>query len=291
MNPAPTAVSIEPAAARAGRGTAGAAVTATVPALSIGPALRRWREVRRLSQLELAVRADISTRHLSFVETGRSRPSPEMVLRLAEHLDLPLRERNRLLLAAGYAPAYSQTALTAPRMAPARAAVGQVLAGHEPYPAVVVDCSWQMVDANQSLTVFTDLVAPDLLAPPVNVLRVSLHPDGLAPHIANLGQWRAHLLARLARQVELTGDAGLAALDGELRGYPSDGPEPDVELPGPGDIVVPLRLRYDGGELAFISTIATFGTPLDVTLAELSIESFYPADERTAAVLRERSRR
>ncbi|WP_327024551.1 helix-turn-helix domain-containing protein [Micromonospora sp. NBC_01739] len=266
-------------------------MTATVPALSVGPALRRWREVRRLSQLELAARADISTRHLSFVETGRSRPSGEMVLRLAEHLDLPLRERNRLLLAAGYAPAYPQTALTAPRMAPARAAVRQVLAGHEPYPAVVVDRSWQMVDANQSLTIFTDLVAPDLLAPPVNVLRVSLHPDGLAPHIANLRQWRGHLLARLARQVELTGDAELVALDGELRGYPGGGPEPDVELPGPGDIVVPLRLRYDGGELAFLSTIATFGTPLDVTLAELSIESFYPADERTASVLRERTRR
>ncbi|MBY8875209.1 helix-turn-helix transcriptional regulator [Micromonospora sp. PLK6-60] len=267
-------------------------MTATAPAsvaTPVGESLRRWREVRRLSQLELSLRAEISTRHLSFVETGRSRPSREMVLRLAGPLDLPLRERNRLLLAAGYAPAYPETALAAPRMAAVRAAVRQVLAGHEPYPAAVVDRGWHLVDANRSLGLLTDLVAPELLAGPVNVLRVSLHPDGLAPHIANLGEWRGHLLSRLGRQIELTGDAELAALEEELRGYPCEDREPVVELPGPGEIVVPLRLRHDGGELVFLSTIATFGTPLDVTLAELSIESFYPADEHTAAVLRARA--
>ncbi|MEV4494010.1 helix-turn-helix transcriptional regulator [Micromonospora coxensis] len=268
-------------------------MTTTVHASAppVGEALRRWRELRRLSQLELSIRAEISTRHLSFVETGRSRPSREMVLRLAGPLDLPLRERNRLLLAAGYAPAYPENALGAPQMAAVRAAVRQVLAGHEPYPAVVVDRSWNLVDANSSLTLLTDLAAPELLAAPANVLRVSLHPDGLAPHIANLGEWRGHLLGRLARQVELTGDAELAALEAELRGYPCDSPEPEIELPGPGEIVVPMRLRHESGELVFLSTIATFGTPLDVTLAELSIESFYPADEHTTSVLRDRARR
>lgn len=257
----------------------------------VGEVLRRWRERRRLSQLELSIQAEISTRHLSFVETGRSTPSREMVLRLAERLDLPLRERNRLLLAAGYAPAYAETALDAPQMAAVRAAVRQVLAGHEPYPAVVVDRGWNMLDANASLALFTNLVAPDLLAAPANVLRISLHPDGLAPHIVNLGEWRGHLLSRLRRQVELTGDAELTVLEAELRGYPCDSPEPEIDLPGPGEIVVPLRLRHDSGELVFFSTIATFGTPLDITLAELSIESFYPANEHTASVLRERARR
>ncbi|WFF06572.1 helix-turn-helix transcriptional regulator [Micromonospora sp. WMMD1076] len=262
---------------------------APVGAPSVGESLRRWRDLRRLSQLELSIRAEVSTRHLSFVETGRSRPSREMVLRLADPLDLPLRERNRLLLAAGYAPAYPETALAAPRMAAVRAAVRQVLGGHEPYPAAVVDRGWHLVDANDSLAVLTERVAPELLAGRVNVLRASLHPEGLAPHIVNLGEWRGHLLNRLARQVELTGDAELAALEEELRGYPGGGPDRSVDQPGPDELVVPLRVRHDGGELCFLSTVATFGTPLDVTLAELSIESFYPADERTAAVLRERA--
>jgi hypothetical protein len=236
--------------------------------------------------LELSLRADISARHLSFVETGRAAPSREMVLQLADRLELPLRERNRLLLAAGYAPVYPESSLDAPQLAAVRAAVRQVLTGHEPYPAVVVDRGWHLVDANASLALFTAVVDPELLRPPVNVLRVSLHPDGLARHIVNLGEWRSHLLHRLRRQVELTADAELAELAEELRGYPCDQPEPEIELPGPGDIVVPLRLRRDGGELAFFSTVATFGTPLDVTVAELVIESFYPADERTAAALR-----
>lgn len=251
----------------------------------VGELLRHWREHRRLSQLELSLQAEVSTRHLSFVETGRSAPSRELVLQLAEQLDVPLRERNRLLLAAGYAPVYGETALDAPEMAAVRAAVRQVLAGHEPYPAVVVNRSWQLVDANASLTLLTDLVAPHLLAPPANVLRASLHPEGLAPHIANLAEWRGHLLGRLRRHVDITADPALADLLAELRGYPGGG-EHDADPPAPGEIVIPLRVRRDGRELAFFSTVATFGTPLDITVAELSIESFYPADAETAAVLR-----
>lgn len=251
----------------------------------IGELLREWRERRRLSQLELALRAEISARHLSFVETSRSRPSREMVLHLAEQLDVPLRERNHLLLAAGYAPVYAETALDSPQMSAVRAAVRRVLAGHEPYPAVVVDRRWDLVDANASLALFTDGVAPELLAPPANVLRVSLHPAGLAPRIVNLGEWRAHLLGRLRRQLVLDGDAELARLYEELRAYPCDQPEPEVEVPGPGEIVVPLRIRHGGRELAFLSTVATFGTPRDITVAELAIESFFPADPDTAAVL------
>jgi transcriptional regulator with XRE-family HTH domain len=255
----------------------------------VGELLRKWREYRRLSQLELALQAAVSTRHLSFVETGRAMPSREMVLHLAEQLDLPLRERNRLLLAAGYAPVYAETALDAPHMAAVRGAVRQLLAGHEPYPALMVDRAWNLVDANASVALFTDGVAPALLAPPINALRVSLHPAGMAPRIANLGEWRAHLLGRLRRQIALTAGPELAALYDELRAYPCDQPEPTVELPGPGDVVVPLRLRHGDRTLAFFSTVATFGTPLDVTVAELAIESFFPADAATAAFLRDRA--
>ena len=254
---------------------------------AFGELLRRWRQRRRLSQLELALEAEISTRHLSFVETRRARPSREMVLRLAESLELPLRERNRLLLAAGYPPAYAETALDAPPLAAVRAALRQVLTGHEPYPAVAVDRGWQLVEANAGVALLTAGVAPELLAPPANALRLSLHPAGLAPRIANLGEWRAHLLGRLRRQVALTADPALEQLYQELRAYPCDQPEPVVELPGPGDVVVPLRLRHAGGELAFLSTVATFGTPLDITVAELAIEAFFPADPATAAALRD----
>jgi len=240
--------------------------------------------MRRLSQLELAIQAEVSTRHLSFVETGRAAPSREMVLHLAEHLDVPLRDRNELLLAAGYAPAYPAGTLDSPRLSAVRAAVRQILTGHEPYPAVVVDRAWQLVDANSSVAVLTEGVAPELLAPPMNVLRVTLHPDGMAPRVANLPEWRAHLLERLRRQL-VTGDAELAALYEELRGYPGGEPGPDAEAPGPGDFAVPLRLRHRDRELAFFSTTATFGTPLDVTVAELAIESFFPADEETRKYL------
>lgn len=253
----------------------------------VGEMLREWREHRKLSQLEFALQARISSRHLSFVETGRSRPSREMVLRLAEGLDVPLRERNQLLLAAGYAPAYAETALDSPQMAVVRAAVRQVLAGHEPYPALAVDRGWNLVDANASLALITEGVAPELLAAPTNCMRIALHPRGLAPRIVNLGEWRAHLLGRLRRQAARTADPALTRLYEELRTYPCDQPEPEVELPGPGDIVVPLRLRYGDRVLAFFSTVTTFGTPLDITVAELAIESFFPADADTAAVLRD----
>jgi transcriptional regulator with XRE-family HTH domain len=251
----------------------------------VGELLRQWRERRRLSQMELALQTDISTRHLSFVETSRSKPSRAMVLRLAEQLELPLRERNHLLLAAGYAPVYSETALDNPHLSAVRAAVRQLLTGHEPYPAVVVDRGWNLVDANASVALLTEGVAPELLASPANVLRVSLHPDGMASRIINLGEWRAHLLGRLRREVALTANAALAALYDELRAYPCDQPAPESEVPGPGDIVVPLRIRHGDRELAFFSTVATFGTPLDVTVAELTIESFFPADAETASIL------
>ncbi|MFY1634199.1 helix-turn-helix transcriptional regulator [Solwaraspora sp. WMMB335] len=258
----------------------------TVTRSAVGELLRDWRRRRRLSQLELSIRADISTRHLSFLETGRSAPSREMVLQLADQLDLSLRERNRLLMAAGYAPVYPETSLDEPSMSVIRAAVRQVLTGHEPYPAVVVDRGWNLVEANTSLGVLTDLVSPWLLAPPANVLRASLHPQGLAPHIVNLGEWRAHLLHRLRRQVEASGDPALAELEDELSDYPGDD-SGEAEPTPVASIVVPLRIRRAGRLLSMFTTVATFGTPLDITVSELSIESFYPADQETARVLRE----
>ncbi|MEV0971536.1 helix-turn-helix domain-containing protein [Microtetraspora glauca] len=257
--------------------------TAPIYRRPVGELLRQWREYRRLSQLDLSIQAEISTRHVSFLETGRSKPSRDMILHLSEHLDIPLRERNHLLLAAGYAPVYSESTLASPQMVAVREAIGKLLAGHEPYPAVVVDRGWNLVDANAGIAQLAEGISPDLLA---NVLRASLHPDGLAPRIANLGEWRAHLLGRLKRQIGLTGDSGLAELYAELRGYPCDQPEPEVEVPGPGDILVPLRLRQADRELSFFSVMATFGTPLDITVAELMIESFFPADEETSRFLR-----
>lgn len=259
--------------------------TATQPR-RVGELLREWRERRRLSQLDLAVRAEISTRHLSFVETGRSAPSRDMVLHLTEELDVPLRERNHLLLAAGYAPVYAEHRLDAPALSAVRDALRQMLAGHEPYPAVVADRGWHLVESNASAALFTAGAGAELLTPPVNLLRLALHPAGLAPSIVNLGEWRAHLLGRLRRQVALTADPDLTDLYAELSDYPCDQPEPEIELPGPGDVFVPLRLRHAAGELSFFSTVATFGTPLEVTVAELVIESFFPADPHTAAVLR-----
>ncbi|WP_018656183.1 helix-turn-helix transcriptional regulator [Actinomadura flavalba] len=254
----------------------------------IGDRLRAWRHRRRLSQLELASAAQVSTRHLSFVETGRSMPSRAMVLRLAEHLDVPLRDRNLLLVAAGYAPGYAETPLPEPRMDGVRSALRQVLAAHEPAPALVVDRFWNLVDANAAAGLFLEDVAPELLRPPVNALRLSMHPDGMAGRIANLGEWRAHMIGRVRRHVALTADAALTSLYRELRDYP--GPRADVAAePDGGEVLVPLRLRADGRDLAFITTIATFGTPLDVTVAELAIEAFYPADAATTAFLRERA--
>jgi transcriptional regulator with XRE-family HTH domain len=261
------------------------AVIQRSPAASAGELLRRWRGHRRMSQMELALDAGISTRHLSFVETGRSQASREMILRLAEHLRVPLRERNALLLAAGFAPVYEETAMDAERMDAVRAAVRQVLAGYEPFPALVVDRWWTLLDANAGLGVLLDGVAPELLEPPVNALRIGLHPDGLAPRIVNRGEWRAHLLSRLARQVAATADRRLAELLDELTGYPAGPDDPATAVPERGDISVPLRLRYRDGELRFLSIVSTFGTPLDITVEELSIEAFLPADPRTAAAL------
>jgi transcriptional regulator with XRE-family HTH domain len=250
----------------------------------VGELIRRWRERRRISQLDLSISAEISTRHLSFVETGRANPSREMVLRLGEHLDVPLRERNQLLLAAGYAPAYRESGLDDPDLAVAREAVRRVLAGHQPYPAVVVDRYWNLVDGNESVAVLTEGVAPELLAAPANVLRIALHPEGMAPRILNLGEWRADLLSRLRRQVEATADPELTELLDEVRAYPCE--QPESGSPGRGDIFVPLRVRHREAELSFFSTIATFGHPVEITLSELAIESFYPADEATGEYLR-----
>ena len=246
-----------------------------------GDLIREWRQRRRLSQLDLAIAANVSSRHLSFVETGRSRPTSEMILHLAEHLDVPLRDRNALLLAGGFAPAYPERGLAEPELQAVRNALKRVLDGHEPYPAAVVNRWWELVDANAGIALFTGGVSPELLEPPVNVLRLSLHPDGMAPRIANLPEWRAHLLARLHRQAEATGDHRLISLHEELSAYPGGLGRP----PGPAEVVVPLRYRTPQTELCFLSITAVIGTPMDVTVEELAIESFYPADDQTAAAL------
>ena len=260
-------------------------MTVTAERPEIGTLLRDWRRRRRLSQLDLALEAGVSARHLSFVETGRSRPSAGMVVQLAEHLEVPLRERNALLLAAGYAPAYAQHDLSDPELAPIREAIDRVLAGHEPYPALVADRHWGLVAANAALSLLTDGVDPALLEPPANVLRLGLHPDGLAPRIVNLGEWRAHLLDRLFRQAVASGDPALFVLHEELAGYGAPG-EPETV----NEIAVPLILRTrDGGELSFISMATRFGTATDITVSELIIESFFPADAATAESLRGQS--
>jgi transcriptional regulator with XRE-family HTH domain len=253
----------------------------------VGELLRDWRRRRRLSQLDLAVAAGVSSRHLSFVETGRSKPSRELLLHLAEHLDVPLRERNSLLLAAGYAPTFRETPLAAPELAPVRAALDTVLAGHDPYPALVVDRRWDVVAMNRSVALLLEGVDPSLLEAP-NALRIALSPAGMRPRIVNLAEWTEHLLDRLRRQVLLTGDDDVRSLLDELTALAGD----DDGRGGaeqPPALAVPLRLRHDGadgGELRFLSTVTTFGTALDVTLAELSLEAFLPADEATAAALR-----
>ncbi len=257
-------------------------MTTTSPDRPVGQLLRTWRERRRLSQLDLAIQTDISTRHLSFVETGRSRPTPEMIVRLSEQLEVPLRERNVLLLAGGYAPAYQQHDLSEPELENIRVALRQVLAGHEPCPAVVVNRWWEMVDANSAVGVFLEGCAPDLLEPPVNVLRLALHPAGMAARIVNLGEWRAHLLLQLHRRAEVMGDARLGELHDELEGYPGG----TSGLPSPTDVVLPMRFRHRDRDLSFISITATVGTATDVTVEELAIESFYPADRATADALR-----
>ncbi len=252
-----------------------------------GDQLRAWRMRRRMSQMDLANEADISTRHLSFVETGRSAPSREMVLRLAERLEIPLRERNALLVAAGYAPMYRERPLDDPGLAVAKEAVQLILKSHEPFPALAVDRHWNMLAHNAVVPLLLARADPALLQPPVNVLRLSLHPRGLAPIIVNIGQWRHHLFERLRQQIQATGDTQLQALEQELRGYPmpqdADATRLEGEVLG---IAVPLRLRSEAGELSFISTMTVFGTAVDITLQELALETFFPADAFTAQALR-----
>lgn len=254
----------------------------------VGDLLREWRQRRRMSQLELACDANISTRHLSFLETGRSLPSRDMILHLAEQLDIPLRERNLLLVAGGYAPVFPLRRLDDPALSAARRAVDLVLAGHEPYPAVAVDRHWTLVAANGAVPHLLAGTDPSLLGPPVNVLRLSLHPAGLAPRIVNLTQWRSHLLMRLRQQIDVTADPVLLDLLEELTGYPADpgaasgGQDADQDYAG---VAVPFRLSTESGVLSFFSTTTVFGTPVDITLSELAIEAFFPADARTAEIM------
>src|SRR5215471_10871371 len=252
----------------------------------VGNLLRKWRERRRLSQLDLACEAEISTRHLSFLETGRSLPSREMVLRLAEQLEVPLRERNVLLIAAGYAPAFPERHLNDPALQAARKAVDLLLAGHEPYPALAIDRHWTLIASNNAVPPLLAGVEPSLLQPPVNVLRLSLHPAGLAPRIANLAEWRSHLLARLRRQIEVSADPVLEELLKELCSYPAPGEDAAGDDEAYAGVVVPFRLVTERGVLSFISATTIFGTPVDVTLSELAVESFFPADAATAEALR-----
>lgn len=255
---------------------------------SAGEILKTWRKHRGLSQLQLAGRAEVSQKHLSFLESGRAVPSREMVLRLTRVLSVPQRERNEVLLAAGLAPVFRERPITDPELGPIRAAVERVLRAYEPFPALAIDRRWNMVLSNAAVAPLLAGVDPTLLSPPVNVLRLSLHPRGLAPHIVNLGQWREHLFARLASQVDATGDAELRALADELRGYRAPcSHDSGSEL---GDIAVPLELRVGEHTLRFVSMTTVFGTPLDVTLSELAIESFLPADEATSRLLLETSR-
>jgi transcriptional regulator with XRE-family HTH domain len=261
--------------------------TVTAQPRSFGGHLRAWRQRRRMSQLDLALEAEISQKHLSFVESGRSAPSREMVLNLAERLQVPLRERNLLLVAAGYAPLFPERSLDDPALAAARAAVDLVLKGHEPFPALAVDRRWTLVAANAAVPpLLAGVAEPSLLEPPVNVLRLSLHPGGIAPRILNLPEWRSHILDRLRHQIAVTADAGLARLMAELQAYPVGAGEGDHAHPDYAGIVVPLRLAGPSGPLSFFSTITVFGTPIDVTLSELAVEAFFPADEATAAALR-----
>ncbi|WP_219419451.1 helix-turn-helix domain-containing protein [Pseudonocardia nigra] len=260
---------------------------AIVSGTAFGSLLREWRQRRRLTQLDLGIQADVSARHLSFLETGRSRPSREMVLHLAEELDVPLRGRNELMMAAGFAPAYTEHGLDDAEMIEVHRSLQRILDGHAPYPAVLVDGMWNLVAANGAAGLLTELVDPELLTSPINVLRASLHPRGLARYVVDLEEYAAHLVSRLRRQAERAATTGLRALLDELVGYCRDaGLDPTAH---PRDrIVLPLRLRHPDRELTLFSTVAVLGAPLDVTLEEIAIESFFPADDVTAAYLRKR---
>jgi transcriptional regulator with XRE-family HTH domain len=252
----------------------------------VGGLLRQWRQRRRLSQLELACDAGISTRHLSFVETGRSHPSRDMLLHLSEQLEVPVRERNVLLVAAGYAPIFPERLLADPVLAAARAAIDLVLDRQKPYPAFALDRYWRIVASNAALPQLYEGVASDLLEPPVNAMRLSLHPNGLAPRIVNLAEWRGHLLDQLRRQVELTADAALIELLREVSGYPAGGSRPVRAAPPKNEIAIPFQIKIAGDILSFFSMTTVFGTPVDVMLSELALELFFAADDATAETVR-----
>lgn len=254
-----------------------------------GELLRSWRQRRRLSQLDLSLEAGVSTRHVSFLETGRSQPSREMVLMLADQLAVPLRERNELLLAAGFAPAYGRRLFDAPELAAVRRAVEQVLAAHHPFPALAVDRQWDVVATNGAAAMLLGSLPPAMAGPPLNVYRVTLHPEGISGRVANIVEIARYLVHRLRADVAATGDPALEALLDEVVSYPVVAAAERSAPTGPdaSDVVVPLRMRHPDGELAMFSTITTFGTPADVTVAELAIELFYPMDERTGERLRE----
>ena len=255
----------------------------------VGHLLREWRQRRRLSQLNLAVEAEISTKHLSFLETGRSLPSRDMLLHLAEQLEIPLREQNILLVAAGYSPVFSERPLDDPALRAARQAMDLVLTGHEPYPALAIDRHWTLVAANRAVPLLIVAADPALLQPPVNVIRLSLHPTGLAPQIVNYVEWRAHLLARLRRQIDISADPVLVELLQEVSAYPApSGMRASASSPARAyaEVVVPFQLMTAMGLLAFISTTTIFGTPVDITVSELALESFFPADPATAEAMR-----
>ncbi|MEU0117683.1 helix-turn-helix transcriptional regulator [Streptomyces bobili] len=252
----------------------------------VGPLLRAWRERRRVSQLELALRADSSARHISFVETGRSRPSEELLLRLAEHLDVPVRERNTLLVAAGYAPRYRETPLDDPALDALRSGMERLIQGYEPYPALVVDATYNVLAANRGITMLMDGLPESLLAPPLNAMRLTLHPEGLAPRIRNLPEWRGHLLAQMERQIALHRSAPLRALYEEVCAYPVTESAPGTEPAEPvAYFALPMLIEHEGRTLSFISSISTFNTPMDVTVAELAIETLLPADPATVTYL------
>lgn len=255
----------------------------------VGPMLREWRDRRRMSQLDLAMRADSSARHISFIETGRSQPSRAMVLRLADHLDVPVRDRNALLVAAGFAPHFPERNLDDPSMQELRESLDQLLRGYEPFPALIVDGTYQVVAANRGVQIMMDGVAPELLTPPVNAIRLMLHPHGIAPRIRNFGEWRGHLLHQMQRQLAMGRSAPLRELFDEVSAFPS--PEPCGEelaaaIVKSAPFALPLVIDHDGRTLSFVSVIATFNTPMDVTVSELALETFLPADRETAEYLR-----
>jgi transcriptional regulator with XRE-family HTH domain len=257
----------------------------TAQQLPFGVLLRRWRVSRRMTQAELALAANSSTRHLSYLETGRSQPSREMILRLAEHLEVSLRDQNTLLLAAGFAPAFRERPLA--ELASARLAIDQVLQAHKPYPAFALDRHWTIVLSNSALPRLYEGCSPDLLRPPINAIRLVLHPQGMGPRILNFIEWRAHTITVLRQQMEARADPAIQALLTEVMAYPA--PAGGVALAmtdGPQRYATPLRIATRLGTVSFLSTTTIFGTPTDVTLSELALEMLFPADEATVAIVK-----